>query len=88
MRVVVIDPNLVSLACPGYNRNPRGCNSFKEGSAFDPGFLSLFFQKKKYPFAANGRVCLTKCWNSKILPLDSDSSTSKLSIRKVGIFKF
>jgi len=32
-------------------------------------------------------VCLIKCWNVEILALDSDSSTSKLSICKVGVLK-
>ena len=38
-RVFVIDPNLVSPVCAGYNGDLRRCNNFREGSAFDPGSL-------------------------------------------------
>jgi len=49
---------------------------------------------ERYPYSAEKlslhckQVCSpNKSWNVEILPLDSDSSTSKLSIRKVGILK-
>lgn len=38
MRVLVIDPDLVSLIYPGYNCDLRRPDSFREGNAFDPGF--------------------------------------------------
>ena len=42
---------------------------------------------QKYPFVSKRHVCLIKCWNFEILPLDSESSTLK-NIREVGILEF
>jgi hypothetical protein len=38
-----VDPNPVSLVCPGYNRDLRRRDSFREGSGFD-----LWFRQSKF----------------------------------------
>jgi len=40
-RILVIDPDMVSVLCPAYNRDRRRFGSFTKRSTFDPGIVEI-----------------------------------------------
>ena len=62
-RILVIDPDVVSVLCPAYNRNLRRFGSFTERSTFAPGIVEI--ERFAYFLYDSQTIC--------IIPLSSNS---------------